>query len=223
MSIEPSDNKLQSLIENFLKFFGGMKSKISHFFQETHFAEVKTRLYKKPSIIALIAVIFLGAVFFVVRTYRNINPAVNQIKISAPVATQELNREFNFSLKDSTGKEVGKIKYVIVSADERNEIVVKGQKATAVQGKTFLIINLKIINDLNSGVQINTKDYVRLSLNGDKNVWLAPDIHNDPVEVQAISTKLTRVGFAISTSDKNIILRVGEINGAKTDIPVDPK
>ena len=86
-----------------------------------------------------------------------------------------------------------------------------------------MIINLKIINDLNSCVQINTKDYVRLSLNGDKNVWLAPDIHNDPVEVQAISTKLTRVGFAISTSDKNIILRIGEINGAKTDIPVDPK
>lgn len=138
-----------------------------------------------------------------------------RITIPSPKATFPINKEFNFPIKDDKGIIAGNIKYIIDSAELRNEILVKGQKATAIAGKTFLIINLKLINNENNTIKINARDYLRLEVDNNKE-WLAPDIHNDPVEVQAISTKYTAVGFPINENDKNLKLQVGEITGEKT-------
>jgi len=145
----------------------------------------------------------------------------SKVEVMGAKASQEINKEFTFPLKNDKGEEISKIKYVIESADLRDEIIVKGQRATAVKGRTFLIIALKITNEHNQAIQINSKDYIRLILNGNEGELLAPDIHNDPVEVQAISTKYTRVGFPINDSDKNLTLFVGEINGEKQKIPLE--
>lgn len=139
----------------------------------------------------------------------------SKIQIQAPKAKIPLNKEFNFPIKDNKNQDAGKIRYLIDGAEKRDEIVVKGQKATAVAGRTFLILNLKIDNKSDQRIQMNTRDYVRLSTNNGLE-WLAPDIHNDPVEIQAISTKYTRIGFPISDTDKKLKLQIGEINGDKT-------
>ena len=97
----------------------------------------------------------------------------------------------------------------------RKEIVVKGQKATAVAGRIFLIFNLRLINEGQQKIQVNTRDFLRISANGGQE-WLAPDIHNDPVEAQPISTKYTRLGFPVNEGQKNFQVQVGEINGEKT-------
>lgn len=136
-------------------------------------------------------------------------------------ASQNLNREFAVPLKNAEGEEVSKIRYRIEKAELRDEIIVKGQRATAVKGRTFLILTLKITNEHSQAIEIDTRDYMRLSVNGKGEEWLAPDIHNDPVEVQAISTKYTRLGFPINDNDKNLTLRVGEIDGEKEKINLD--
>ena len=141
-----------------------------------------------------------------------------EIKIAGALNTKKLNKDFKFSLRDEKGKEISKFTYALELAELRKEILVKGQKATAIKGRIFLIINLKIVNTLKQGINVNAKDYMRLTVNGNNNELLAPDIHNDPVEVQAISTKYTRVGFAINESDKNYVLRIGEIDGGKESI-----
>ena len=105
--------------------------------------------------------------------------------------------------------------------EKRTEIYVKGQPAKALAGKYFLIFNIKFINQLDQGIKINARDYLRLSVNNSKD-WLAPNIHNDPVEVQAISTENTRLGFVINTTDKNFTLQVGEIKGKKQTIKIKP-
>lgn len=143
-----------------------------------------------------------------------------RVDVEKPKATQPINRDFTFPLKDESGKDIGKITYTIQNAELRDEIVVKGQKATAVKGRTFLILNLKITNGFNQTIQINSRDYVRLIVDNSPE-RLAPDIHNDPVEVQAISTKFTRLGFPINDSDKNLVLQVGEIDGDKSDIKLN--
>lgn len=130
----------------------------------------------------------------------------------------EINREFTFPLRDNNGVDVGKVKYMIEKAELRDEIIVKGQRATAIKGRTFLILILKITNEFKQAVEIETRDYVRLSVNGNMDEWLAPDIHNDPVKTQAISTKYTRVGFPLSETDRGLVLRVGEIDGKKEEI-----
>jgi hypothetical protein len=140
-----------------------------------------------------------------------------RVDIQKPKATMQINKEYNFPLKDQTGKEVSKFTYRIQNAELRDEIVVKGQAATAVKGRTFLIVNVKITNNYDKDIQLNVKDFVRLIVNG-TGEKLAPDIHNDPVDVQAISTKYTRVGFPINDTDKDLQLQVGEVTGAKDTI-----
>lgn len=149
------------------------------------------------------------------------NQEVVQAEVAGAKASRDIAQMFSFPLRDEEGEELTNFTVELVSAEKRDEILVKGQKATAVVGRTFLILNLKITNNFDSGFSIDTKDYFRLAVNGNTNEWQAPDIHNDPVTVQAISTKMTRIGFPISDSDTQLILRVGEIGGAKQDLPLD--
>lgn len=133
---------------------------------------------------------------------------------------QVINKEFNFPLKDNKGQELAKLKYTIESAELMNKILVQGKTVSLVKGRTFLIINLKLTNNFNKPIKVNTKDYARLVINGNEKELLAPDIHSDPVAIKPNSSEATRVGFAISDSDKNLKLKVGEITGEKTSIDI---
>lgn len=139
-----------------------------------------------------------------------------------PIAAQTLNRTFSFPLKDENGKVLSQLKVDLTGVEEQGEIVIKGQKADAISGKVFLILNLKITNNYNKTIKINTRDYFRLTINN-SNEKLAGNVHNDPVEVQAISTLYTRLGFTVNKSDKNLVLHVGEINGPKESVTLELK
>ena len=143
-----------------------------------------------------------------------------KLDVSPATASLNINKEYIFPLKNSSGEEISKLKFYVENAELRDQIVVKGQRATAVKGRQFLIINLKITNDFDKSLEIDTRDYVRLSVNDNQQEWIAPDIHNDPVEVQAQATKLTRIGFPLNESDTNLKIRVGEINGSKETLEI---
>ncbi len=165
-------------------------------------------------VIAVGAVILLAQRLVVAST----KPTDTRATVNGPRASVTLNKEFAFPILDAKGKEVTKLKYTIQDAQLRDEIIVKGSKATAVQGRTFLILNVKIVNDYDKGIDISARDYVRLIVNGNENELMAADIHNDPVSVQPISTKITRLGFPINDTDTDLVLRVGEIKGTKENI-----
>lgn len=207
------DKVKQIVINNYYKiryYFGSFLQRVL----------VKKNLPIVGYVLAGLIVIF-GISFAIYKLInRNSQGDLTQIQVAPAKATTVIGKEFTFPLKNTKGSEVSKIKYTIDSAEIRNEIVVKGQKARSIKGRTFFIINLKIVNDYNQKIEIQTSDYVRLSVNGNKNVWLAPDIHSDPVAIQAISTKYTKIGFAINESDKNLVLRIGEINGEKQEVTV---
>jgi|Napbiome12C3dose_1001474.scaffolds.fasta_scaffold00012_80 hypothetical protein len=179
-------------------------------------------LKKREVFLIITILVLIAALVVTLMSVNSINASANntlsgsasKAQIQAPTAKIPLNKEFSFPIKNDKNQEVGKIKYLINGAEERDEIIIKGQKATAVAGRTFLILNLKIDNNSKNGIQMNTRDYVRLTVNNGSE-WLAPDIHNDPVEIQAISTKYTRIGFPISDTDKKLKLQIGEINGDK--------
>lgn len=187
----------------------------------------KNKMFFVPLII-IVAILLFG-VFSLVRGKGTSPSSVmsattdKRVELKQAIATQSINKTFSFPLKDAKGKEVSKIKYTIESAELRDEIIVKGQKAVSVKGRAFLIIPVKIQNDYNAPVQINARDYMRLIVNNKTDEKLAPDIHNDPVEVQAISTKQTRVGFPIDDTVTSIVLQVGEINGKKENITLNLK
>lgn len=142
-------------------------------------------------------------------------------EVKSALSTQEINKEYLFPLKNNKNEQIGSLKYMVEKAELRDEIIIKGQKATAISGREFVVLTIKISNDFKQSISINTRDYIRMSVNGNDQELLAPDIHNDPVEVQAISTKNTRLGFPINTSDEKLVLLVGEINGDKDRIELN--
>lgn len=180
------------------------------------------------AIAVLVLLVIFAAVFAVRRIMSNIQSASptsvlsNQTNTPGAKKTMQLNKEFSFPLRDNAGKEVSQIKVSLLNAVLLDEIIIRGRKAKALPGRTFLVVNMKITNDYNRNIQLNIRDYFRLTKNG-INEKLAPDIHNDPVEVQASSTKYTRAGFPINSTDKNLILQIGEINGDKQTIQLDFK
>lgn len=177
-------------------------------------------------VMMFIALILIGVIYFASILLGGVNKTTSQsdsasVSIPKAIASQGVNKEFPFPLKDDKGEEISKLKFVLENVELRDQIVVKGQKASAVSGRDFLVINLKITNDFSKSVEINTRDYIRLSANENAKELFAPEIHNDPVEVQAYSTKFTRVAFAINETDKNLKLRIGEISGEKTIIDLN--
>ncbi len=185
--------------------------------------------YLKIIVPVIVGVVVLGILVSLIRSLPDAKsqPATATNNVAAPdaLATINLDKKFSFPLKDDKGTVVGNFDYVIQSAALQKQIIVQGQRATAVNGRVFLILNLKITNNLKKTIQLNTRDYIRLITASDANEQLAPDIHNDPVEVQAISTKFTRVGVAIDEKDarKTVKLKVGEIDGTKQNIDLNFK
>ncbi len=196
--------------------------KIKRFFKNSRYL---------PFVVVGIVVVVIGIILM--RGVESKQPTTNtlgsststtnkQMTVVKPLAQEMLDKTFNFPLKDATSKVVSKFQYEIQSAELDNQIIIKGQVATAVQGRTFLILNLKITNSFNKDVQLNTRDYVRLVVDNSTD-RLAADIHNDPVDVQAISTKYTRIGFPIDSDAKSLKLEVGEIDGTKQTMPLKLK
>lgn len=173
--------------------------------------------------IALLVIIVIAVIIGVGMKLINSKSPDQRVVVAGAKASMALNKDFSFPLTNDKGKEISKLKYFIETADLRDEIIVKGQRATAVKGRTFLILTIKLTNEFSKALEVNVRDYVRLSANGNMTELLAPDIHNDPVAVQAISTKYTRVGFPINDTDKNLTLIVGEISGDKQNIPLTLK
>ena len=193
-------------------------------FKKTNFKDYIYK-YRKLLIIVAILVLFLFTVKKIAS--KKPNPVTSngdsRVTVQGAKASFDINKEFLFPLKDDKGKDLTQIKYLIEKAELRNEIIVKGQRAVAVKGKSFLILSLKVTNTYDRAIQINTRDYLRLSINGNKNELLAANIHNDPVSIQAISTQPVRLGFAINDTDIKLTLLVGEIKGEKQEIELNLK
>lgn len=181
----------------------------------------KNTLLKIGGIILILVVLLL--VVRSVISSRNQQRAMSTQKsnvAATPLATQQVGKSIQIKL-NKNAKDSPTITYELQDAQLLKEIVVKGQTAQAAPGRAFFIIDLKITNGTKQGIQLNTRDYVRLATTAKPDEWVAPDIHNDPVEVQAISTKLTRIGFPVDDTTKNVKLQIGEIDGEKTYVDVN--
>lgn len=174
--------------------------------------------------ISLVVVVILIAIVVFSRSTNSSQTAAGdsdeKISLQDARAFQELNKDVEFPIKDSKGEELGKLRYSITSAEVRDQLIVQNKLRGSIAGRTYLVLNLKITNPFEKAVEIQSRNYVRLSSDG-KEEWLAPDLHNDPVQVQAISTKLTRIAFPVYETDKDFVLQIGEISGEKTRLELD--
>lgn len=213
-SINPSKNIFKSIKNPFKNF---------------KFPRFNKKLLIRLALPALVIVVFLFGVISLIRNFNTTaadpNTSNQTIVVPDAVSKIELNKSFEFPLRDADDEEVGTFNYIIQDAELRKQIIVKGQRATAVQGRVFLILNLKITNNLTQEMELPSRAYLRVIVNNNDAELLAADIHNDPVEVLGKSTKYTRLGLAINEADakKTIKLLVGEIEGEKQTVELNFK
>lgn len=223
MRFEKTTPAVLSIFSKFRKF-GSFRMK--GFLNVLNGAREMKRFFRKSAWLPfiVIAVLFTALAGYLMKDviFDNQVFSSSRTAIKPPVATENLGKSFAFPIMDKEGKKVGDVRYEIQNAELREEIVIRGQKATVIKGKKFLVFNLKLTNTYNKSIQINAKDFIRLSINK-TNEKLAPDIHNDPVEVQAYSTKYTRVGFPVEDSAKNLTLQIGELNEKKQTVALKIK
>lgn len=177
----------------------------------------------------IVGLVILGAAIGGMRIFQGgttkdssqaVNSSDSRVELKGARVKTDVNKEFSFPIKDQYGNKVTAVKYYLGSAELRDEIIVKGSKYDAIKGRTFFILTVKLTNDYDKTLNLNARDFIRLTVNGREEEKLAADIHNDPVEVQAISTKETRLGWPVNDSDKDLILWVGEISGNKEKVPL---
>ncbi|MBI2611220.1 hypothetical protein HYW54_00550 [Candidatus Gottesmanbacteria bacterium] len=168
---------------------------------------------------AIITIILLGGAII----YFGSNSQYKDYRVEIKPAKKvlDLNKKFAFPINDDKGKEITQMKMYFDKVELRDEIIVKGQRALPIKGKTFLVLDIRIRNDYDQALELKARDFVRLSVNKKDDDKLSANIHNDPVTVEPISTKPTRLGFFISEKDENIILYIGELKGDKTKIAVN--
>ena len=182
-------------------------------------------LSKKSHIFSWVIVIAGGIILFITGFFVGRQTTPNTTLASATVqaptiqAKQNIQKTFQFPVADASGKTITTISYTIDNADKQNQVIIQGQRAYAVAGKTFLILNIRLTNSSDQTVQINARDYIRVSL-GKSSELLAADMYSDPIIIQPISTETTKLGFPIDVHETNVILHVGELKGSKTNIPV---
>ena len=184
--------------------------------------------YKKVIILGAVIFVTLLAIFTLKNAFsgnqgRQVqNKTQDDSRVSLPEAKAkvDINKTFSFPLKNKKGEEISRIEYTIINAELQDQIISKGKSYTTVKGRTILVLNLKIANQYDQNIEINSRDYIRLSINGAAEL-LAADIHNDPLMVQATSTKYTRLGFPIYDADKNLKVLVGEIKSSKEEVAIN--
>ncbi len=209
-------------LNNFSRKFTVARGRTSSFLSNTQSLRNTniTRNLKRNHVMVGVVAVLLVLAFVAGRFFApNSTFGLSDQRASAPtpIATQELNSEFKFPLKDDKGKTVAQISYLVETANLQDSFIYQGKLAKAIKGRTFLIFDLKITNPYTKTIEINAKDYVRVKVNG-KEEQLAPEIHNDPIQIQANSTKYTRIGLPINDTDKDLILQIGELTGKKETI-----
>lgn len=223
-SVNFYNGPVKSTANNSKNVFKNLKNPFSNF----KLPKFDKRLILKLALPVFVVVIFILGAISLIRNFNTTvaNPNNNQaIVIPDAVSKIDLNRNFEFPLRDAEDEEVGTFNYILENAELRKQIIVKGQRATAVQGRVFLIVNLKITNNLAEVMELPSRAYLRVVVNNNDAELLAADIHNDPVEVLGKSTKYTRLGLAINEEDakKTIKLLVGEIEGEKQTVELNFK
>ena len=119
-----------------------------------------------------------------------------------------LNREYDFPLTSPNGQNVGTITLVV------DKYGIQNNTSNPVNQK-ILTVEITMSNQTNKAFQLNTKDYLSLSVNSGQ--WKAPSLHNDPVELRPRGTVSSALGFPLNQSDSNLRLQVN-IPGGEKDI-----
>lgn len=173
-------------------------------------------------IAGILIIIALGYTVYIKKSpSKAVEPKSIESKSSGKVV---LNREFEFSIPaindqgQFIAKRNGQIKFILIEADLKTEIKVKGESRQAKEGQTYLILRIELQNNTPDRLAIISSKYVRLI--GLENKKFSADFHNAMVAVDPLSVRRDIVAFIVNENSKNFTFQVGELEGEKQSIEI---
>jgi len=169
----------------------------------------------RPKTLLIGGLIVLAAVvgiilFFVIK---------NSISGSETKPSVDINQTYTITARTIDKKLTdGKLKLRVTNATYADSILVTGQLATPVKGKTFLIINMEIENPYKVSLYAFPVDLFRFVRSD--GALFAPSVHQGTVEIRAQSTKKSNIAFVVLPTDKKFTIEVGEIGQAKKTLEI---
>jgi hypothetical protein len=159
----------------------------------------------------IVLAVIIGIVsFFVIK---------NASSESADKPSVNINQVYTITAKTIDKKLTdGKLKLRVTNATYADSILVTGQVATPVKGKTFLIINMEIENPYKVSLYAFPVDLFRFVRSD--GALFAPSVHQGTVEIRAQSTKKSNIAFVVLPTDKKFTIEVGEIGQAKKTLEI---
>ncbi len=206
-------------LKNFLhKFFDKVKSLKN--LRVYHKAKNWSSAHKKTSIgLALICIIVL-LIIGIKASGRDPQTVVGGTSSSSVQSSVGVNRRFEVPIKTKEGSETGeKLIITITNIDKTDNILIQNKPAKTKEGKTFLVINMEIQNDTKKQLKVKPVDMVRLVGEDMRNY--APDVHNNEVNVEAVSLRKTRVGYVVNKGQTKFKLLIGEVRGSQETIEIE--
>jgi len=187
-----------------------------------HSKERKLLMKRKVGIGLVIAVlVIVGWRIWSVKSNRGSenNGTQGTETVSSNLGEVMLDGTYVFMATDSRGNEGSEVNFRLTKAEKTKEVLVKGRPANAKGEKAFLVLHIEIDNPETVSRYLAPVDMLRLV--GDDGKKFAPDIHSQVVEIQPISTKITRVGFVVPEKKNNFKLQIGELEGDKDILEIN--
>ena len=170
--------------------------------------------------ILLILVVLLLVICLLAILYISGKNPTNLVQNKAAQQSVQINKSVDFPVRDQKGAATDKkLTMRITTTDKTSQILIQGKPATARSGKTFLIINLELDNPTQSKLGLAPVELIRLLDSEEKKY--APDVHNDKVSIEPLSTKRTRVGFVVDETKNSFNIQFGEVSGKKETVTIN--
>lgn len=175
--------------------------------------------YRKLLVIAIfLIVLVIGGVL--VFKPRNKTPQTKALSSGSTVkskATAKIDRSFEFdALNAKNNKKT--IKFLLVNAEIKDEIQVKGKSRKSAVNKDYLLIRIELDNSSTEKLAFISSDFLRLEKNGK---LYAPDFHNGRVISEPLSVKNDVVAFVVDAGTKKVSFLVGDLSGEKEKIEIN--
>lgn len=133
--------------------------------------------------------------------------------------TVQVNQTFEFVGRDDDGNPTEvTLPLTFLSATKQDSVNIQGQKATAKNGKVFLVLDFEAKNNTSNPLYLLPVDLIRLLQ--DEETRIAPSVHQGRLEVRPVSSKFSNLGFVIEEKQKDFQFEIGEIDGEKTGLTV---
>jgi len=180
---------------------------------------------RKGIIIGILVLVIVGGIILKTKSNtsnKNVMSSVANQEDSTEnksLAEVDLNVGYSFVAKDAQGNSAKEVNFVITKAEKNKEVLIQGKPANAKGDKAFLVLHIEIDNPETKKLYLTPVDLLRLI--GEDEKKFAPDIHSEVVEIQPISTKITRVGFVILADQQSFLLQIGELNGDKQNLEIN--